>query len=388
MMLDFQYNNRSKIVFGKGKENEVGKHVAEHSKKVLLHYGGNSVVRLGLIDRVKASLDAEGIDYVELAGVVPNPRLSLVHEGVEMCKKEAIDFVLAVGGGSVIDSAKAIAMGAKYDGDVWDFYAGKLEPAEALKIGTILTIPGSGSEMSESSILSNDALELKSGVDTGIIAPTFSILNPEMCHTIPKHLLAAGIADIMSHLLERYFTTTKNLYITDHLLEGAMRSVVEIGPKLLESPDDYDLCAEFMWTATIAHNGMLDTGRSSDWGSHRIEHEISALYDVTHGAGMAIVFPAWMTYVMEEDLERFGRLARYVFDIRDEEDLRDLGLKGIHAMKSFFESMGLATSLSDAEIPCDRFEEMAKKAVGSAGHVGRFKEITVKDIVNILEIAK
>lgn len=387
-MLDFQYMGQTKIIFGKGKEREVGQHVLAHSQKVLLHYGGNAVVKLGIIDRVKASLDAAGVTYVDLPGVVPNPRLSLVHEGVKMCKNESIDFVLAVGGGSVIDSAKAIAMGAVYDGDVWDFYAGKAEPVNALKVGTVLTIPGSGSEMSESSILSNETLALKSGVDASVITPVFSILNPEMCHTIPKHLLAAGVADIMSHLLERYFTTTPDLYITDYLLEGAMRSVIAIGPKLLATPEDYNLCAEFMWTATIAHNGMLDTGRSSDWGSHRIEHEISALYDVTHGAGMAIVFPAWMTYVQETDLDRFYRMAVEVFGISNQGSKKQIGQEGIQAMKDFFKNLGLATSLKEASIPCDRFEEMAKKAVGDAGHVGRFKQINTKDIVQILEIAK
>jgi len=388
-MLDFQYSNKTTIVFGKGKENEVGSHVATHSKKVLIHYGGQSVVKLGVIDRVKASLDAAGVAYKELSGVVPNPRLSLVHEGIKLCKEEDIDFILAVGGGSAIDSAKAIAMGARYDGDVWDFYAGNAEPEEVLKIGTVLTIPGSGSEMSESSILSNEALALKSGVGSSLLTPEFSILNPEMCHSIPKHLLAAGVADILSHLLERYFTTTKNLYLTDHLIEGAMRSIIEIGPKLIENPENYDLCSEFMWTATVAHNGMLDTGRASDWGSHRIEHEISALYDVTHGAGMAIVFPAWMKHVMHQDVERFNRMAVYVFgESPSTDDKEALALKGIDQMTAFFKELGLATTLTEANIPCDRFEEMAAKAVGDVGHVGSFKEIGVADIVSILELAK
>lgn len=387
-MLDFQYSSKTKIVFGKGKENEVGQHVAEQSKKVLIHYGGQSVVRTGIIDRVKASLDKANVSYIEFGGVVPNPRLTLVQEGVKLCKEEGIDFILAVGGGSVIDSSKAIAIGAKYDGDVWDFYAGEAEIKEALGVGVVLTIPGAGSEMSESSILSNEALELKSGVGSSLIMPVFAIMNPEFCYSIPKRLLAAGVADIMSHLLERYFTTTKNLYLTDHLIEGAMRSITEIGPKLLETPDNYDLCSEFMWTATVAHNGMLDTGRASDWGSHRIEHEISALYDVTHGAGMAIVFPAWMTYVLDQDVERFYRLGVYVFGITASDNKKEVALKSIEAMKSFFKELGLSTSLTEANIPCDRFEEMAKKAVGNNGHVGSFKEITQDDIVNILELAK
>ncbi len=387
-MLDFQYSNKTTIVFGKGKENEVGLHVAEHSKKVLLHYGGQSTVKMGIIDRVKKSLENAGISYIELSGVVPNPRVSLVQEGAKLCKEEGIDFILAVGGGSVIDSSKAIAIGAKYDGDVWDFYEGEAEIKEALKVGVVLTIPGAGSEMSESSILSNETLSLKCGVGSSLITPVFAVMNPEFCYTIPQKLLAAGIADIMSHLLERYFTTTKNLYLTDHLIEGAMRSIIEIGPKLLETPEDYGLCAEFMWTATVAHNGMLDIGRDSDWGSHRIEHEISALYDVTHGAGMAIVFPAWMTYVIEEDIERFNRMGVYVFGLTPSDDKMKIAKDSIEAMKGFFKSLGLATTLTEASIPCDRFREMAKKAIGNNGHVGSFKKITAKDIVNILELAR
>lgn len=388
-MLDFQYKSATKIVFGKGKENEVGKHLKEHGSKILLHHPGGVLEELGVIERVKKSLSENNIEYVELSGVVPNPRLSLVYEGIDICKKENIDMILAVGGGSAIDSSKAIAMGAVYDGDVWDFFAGKSEPKEALKIATILTIPGSGSEMSESSIISNEELKLKSGVDSPVIVPEFSILNPEMCQTIPKRLLAAGIADILSHLLERYFTPTKGLYLSDYLLEGAMKSIMEVGPKLLEDPKNYDLCSEFMWTATVSHNGILDTGRASDWGSHRIEHEISAFYDVTHGAGMAIIFPAWMKYVMNKDIERFARMATNVFDIeKTNKSSEELAKEGISAMEEFFKSLGLSTSLIESEIPCDRFEEMAAKAVGSAGHVGRFMEITKDDIVNILELAK
>lgn len=388
-MLDFQYKNGTKIVFGKGKEKEVGVHVKEHANKVLLHHPGGVLEELGVIDRVKKSLDDSDISYVELSGVVPNPRLSLVYEGIDICKKEGIDFVLAVGGGSVIDSAKAIGMGVVYDGDVWDFFSGKAEPKSALKVGTVLTIPGSGSEMSESSIISNEELELKSGVDSSVIVPVFSILNPEMCQTLPKSLLAAGVADIMSHLLERYFTPTKGLYLSDYLIEGGMKSIIEIGPKLIENPENYDLCSEFMWTATVAHNGMIDAGRASDWASHRIEHEISAFYDVTHGAGMAIIFPAWMKYVMTRDVDRFHRMATHVFGLSPEgKDKEVLALEGIGAMEDFFKSLGLKITLTEAGIPCDRFEEMASKAVGGNGHVGRFKEITKEDIVKILELAK
>lgn len=386
-MENFVFKSGTRIVFGKNSENTVGEYIAKYSRKVLIHYGGDYLKEFGILDRIIKSLEKNGIEYVVLDGVVPNPRLSLVYEGIKICKEENIDFVLAIGGGSAIDSSKAIALGAKYDGDVWDFYSGKATPKSALKVGTVLTIPGSGSEMSESSIITNEEKNLKCGIDCELIVPEFSILNPEMCYTIPPYLMSCGIADILSHLFERYFTTTKSSVLSDHLLEGAMKAVLEVGPKIKKDPKNYDYCSEIMWLATVSHNGMLDAGRVSDWGSHRIEHEISALYDITHGAGMAIVFPAWMKYVKNENMERFEQLATRVFGVPNGEDKQAIVDIGIARLEGFFKSLGLKTTLTEAGVPVDRFEEMALKAIGGSEFVGRFKQLKKDDIVEILKLA-
>ncbi|MCY6483408.1 iron-containing alcohol dehydrogenase [Clostridium aestuarii] len=386
-MENFMFKSGTRIIFGKGAEKTVGEYVVKHSRKVLVHYGGDYLKEFGILDRITKSLEENGIEYVVLDGVVPNPRLSLVRKGIKICKEENIDFVLAIGGGSAIDSSKAIAVGTKYDGDVWDFYSGKTEPKSALKVGTVLTIPGSGSEMSESSIITNEEKNLKCGIDCELIVPEFSILNPEMCYTIPPYLMSCGIADILSHLFERYFTPTKSAILSDHLLEGAMKAVLEVGPRMKKEPKNYDNCSEIMWLATVSHNGMLDAGRISDWGSHRIEHEISALYDITHGAGMAIIFPAWMKYVKHQNMELFAQLATRVFGVADEEDKDVVVEKGIICLEKFFKSLGLKTTLTEAGVPVDRFEEMAMKAVGDSECVGRFKQLKKEDIVEILKLA-
>ncbi|QGU94363.1 iron-containing alcohol dehydrogenase [Clostridium bovifaecis] len=386
-MENFIFKSGTRIVFGKDAENTVGDHISKFSRKVLIHYGGEYLKEFGILDRVIQSLEKNDIEYTVLEGVVPNPRLSLVYEGIKICKEEDIDFVLAIGGGSAIDSSKAIALGAKYDGDVWDFYSGKAVPKMALKVGTVLTIPGSGSEMSESSIITNEEKNLKCGIDCELIVPEFSILNPEMCYTIPPYLMSCGIADILSHLFERYFTPTKSSILSDHLLEGAMKAVLEVGPRIKKEPKNYDNCSEIMWLATVSHNGMLDAGRISDWASHRIEHEISALYDITHGAGMAIVFPAWMKYVKEENMERFEQLATRVFGITDKKDKEELVDRGIACVEEFFKSLGLKTRLAEAGVPIDRFEEMALKAIGDSGYIGKFKQLTEDDIFEILKLA-
>lgn len=386
-MENFTFKSATKIIFGKGAENTVGEHVIKHSRKVLIHYGGDYLKEFGILDRIIQSLEKNGVEYVVLDGVVPNPRLSLVYEGIEICKKENIDFVLAIGGGSAIDSSKAIALGTKYDGDVWDFYSGKATPKSALKVGTILTIPGSGSEMSESSIITNEEKDLKCGIDCELIVPEFSILNPEMCYSIPPYFMSCGIADILSHLFERYFTPTKSSVLSDHLLEGAMKAVLEVGPQMKKEPKNYDNCSEIMWLATVSHNGMLDAGRITDWASHRIEHEISAFYDITHGAGMAIIFPAWMKYVKHENMDRFVQLATRVFGVENENDKEVVVEKGITCLEEFFKSLGLKTTLTEAGVPVDRFEEMELKAMGTADYIGNFKQLKKGDIIEILKLA-
>ncbi|WP_319532637.1 iron-containing alcohol dehydrogenase [uncultured Cohaesibacter sp.] len=387
-MEDFNFCSRTRIIFGKGRETEVGEHIKPFAKKVLVHYGGDYLEKNGTLDRIITSLKASGVEPVLFDGVVPNPRLSVVKKGIALCRKEGIEFVLAIGGGSAIDSSKAIALGVPYDGDVWDFYTGKAEPKTALKVGTILTIPGSGSEMSESSIITNEADDTKYGIDNQLIVPEFSILNPEMCFTIPPFFMSAGLADILSHQFERYFTPTKFCLFSDHLLEGAMQAVIALSPKILKDPQNYDYCAEFMWLATISHNGVLDAGRQSDWASHRIEHEISALYDITHGAGMAIIFPAWMKHVKTTDLDRFVRLGTRVFGVNPDglgkEQIADLTIK---AVEDFFASLNLKITLSEAEVPTDRFSEMADKALGRSETIGRFQKLAHDDIVAVLKLA-
>ncbi len=386
-MENFVFQSATKIIFGKDITDNVGVHTSQYGKKVLLHYGGSYAKRSGLLERIENSLQVAGVEYVTLGGVVPNPRLSLVHQGVDICKAEGIDAVLALGGGSVIDSAKAIAMGACYDGDVWDFFDNKGTPKAALPVGVFLTIPGAGSEMSNSTVISKDEGLLKRAMASPLVVPKFSFINPEVCYSIPPHLMAAGMADMLAHVFERYFTPTPMAELGDRLMEGAMQALVSVAPKLMQDPTNYDLCAEVMWIATIAHNGILDAGRVSDWGTHRIEHEMSALYDVTHGVGLAILFPAWMKYTRDVDVQRYVKLATRVFGIPQGDDPVATADAGIQAVKEFFSSLGLPTSFAEANIPTDRLEEMAKKAVW-AGPLGSFASLDESDVLAVLQLAK
>lgn len=386
-MENFVFQSATKIIFGNDTIDKVGEHASGYGKKVLLHYGGSYAERSGLLQRVEDSLTASNIPYITLGGVVPNPRLSLVQEGIALCRKESIDLIIALGGGSVIDSAKAIAVGVCYDGDVWDFYDGKASPQGALPLGVVLTIPGAGSEMSNSTVISRDEGMLKRAMASPYVVPQFSLVNPEVCYSIPPHLMAAGIADMLAHLFERYFTPTPMAELSDRLLEGAMQALVTVAPKLMKDPTNYDLCAEIMWVATIAHNGILDAGRVTDWTSHRIEHEMSALYNVTHGVGLAIVFPAWMKYTRDVDVHRYVQLATRVFGVPSGADVTAIADKGIEAVENFFIALGLPTTFAQAKIPTDRFEEMAEKAVW-AGSLGNFTKIGKDDVLSILELAK
>lgn len=388
-MENFNFKNPTRILFGKNIYEDVGKFVKEYGKKVLLHYEGDGelIKKLGIYDKVVSSLEKNNIEYITLGEVVPNPRLSLVYKGIELCKKNQVDFIIAIGGGSVIDSAKAISLGSVYEGDVWDFFTGKAEPQRTLGVGVVLTIPGAGSEMSESSIISNEELKLKSVCDSEKNFPKFSMLDPQVCYTIPKPLMACGVADIMSHLMERYFSQSENIQLSDALLEAAMRIVVEYGQKIIENPREYNNCEQIMWAATIAHNGMIAAGRQADWASHRIEHEISALYNITHGAGMAIVFPAWLKYVKNENRNVLEKFAKNVFMI-NEEDKNILVDKGIESLENFFKGLGLKINLIDFNISEENFELMAEKALCGNKTLGRFKKLGKEDIVNILKLAK
>lgn len=288
-MENFILNSGTKIIFGRDTEKLLGEEIKNYGKKVLLHYGGGSIKRTGLYDKVTGILKDAGLDFIELSGVKPNPRLSLVHEGIELCRKEGIDFILAVGGGSVIDSAKAIALGVPYDGDVWDFFEGKAEPKENLPVGVVLTIAAAGSEASNSAVITNENGWYKKGLNVEINRPKFAIMNPENTFSVPPYQTACGIADIMAHVMERYFTNVTNVDLTDRLCEATLKSIIRNAPIVIENPEDYNARAEIMWASTVAHNNWLSTGRIPDFGSHRIEHELSAIYDVPHGAGLAVV---------------------------------------------------------------------------------------------------
>ncbi|MDD4700366.1 MAG: iron-containing alcohol dehydrogenase, partial [Oscillospiraceae bacterium] len=308
-MNDFTFYSPTYFVFGKNKEIEAGKYIKRFGgSKVLIHYGGGSVVRSGLLDRVKESLSKENISFVELGGVQPNPRSGLVYKGIELCRNEKVDFILAVGGGSTIDSSKAIAAGTVYDGDFWDFYKG-LTITKALPVGTILTIAAAGSEGSANSVITNEEGMFKRGAGGEAIRPVFSILNPELTMTLPAYQTACGATDIIAHVFERYFTNTKDVEITDRLCEAVLLTMIKLVPKVIANPHDYEARANIMWAGMVAHNNLCGVGREQDWASHGIEHELSAVYDCAHGAGLAVVFPAWMTYVYKHDINRFAQMA-------------------------------------------------------------------------------
>ncbi|MCL6589694.1 MAG: iron-containing alcohol dehydrogenase [Firmicutes bacterium] len=389
-MENFIFYNPTRIIFGRGVENQVGQEVSRYSKKILFHYGGESIKKSGLYEKVTAALHSSGIEFTELSGVKPNPRLSLVHEGIKICREKGINFILAVGGGSVIDSAKAIAMGVPYPGEVWDIFTGKGILKEALPVGTILTIPAAGSEASTASVITNEDGWYKRGYNSDLIYPVFSILNPELAFTLPKYQAACGASDIMAHVMERYFTNTLNVELMDRLCESVLKTIIHNVPLVLEQPDNYEAWAEIMWGGTVAHNNLLNTGRTGDWASHDIEHELSAIYDVPHGAGLAVVFPAWMKYVYQHDVKRFAQFAARVWNVdykfwAPEQTARE----GIRRLEDFLRSIGLPTTLSGLGIPGDRLEEMAGKCTnGDRNTVGNFVKLKKADVLNILKLAK
>ena len=347
-MNNFQFYSPTCFVFGKDTEESTGQYVERFGgSRVLIHYGSGSVVKTGLLDRVKASLAAKGISYIELGGVKPNPRSGLVYEGIELCRKEKIDFILAVGGGSVIDSAKAIAAGAVYDGDFWDFFLGK-SITKALPLGTVLTIAATGSEGSPDTIITHEEGMYKRAADGDAVRPMFSIMNPELTMTLPAYQTASGITDIMSHVMERYFTRTKDVEITDRLSEGILLAMIKEAKRVMADPNNYEARANIMWAGTVAHNDSVGVGRQQDWGTHHLEHELSALYDCAHGAGLAIMYPAWMTYAMKQDVNRFAQFAVRVWGCQmNFEDPEVTAREGIAAYKAFVKSIGMPTTLGE-----------------------------------------
>jgi alcohol dehydrogenase YqhD (iron-dependent ADH family) len=386
---NFKFQNSTAIIFGKHTHQEVGAETAKYSKRVLLHYGSGSIKKTGLYDTVVRSLTEAGVSYVELSGVLPNPRLSLVEEGIRICREQDINFILAVGGGSVIDSAKAIAVGVEYEGNVWDFFTGKAQAQSAIPIGVVLTIAAAGSEASDSSVITNEDGWHKRGMGADCIRPAFSILNPELTNTLTPYQTMVGIADIMSHVMERYFTTNRNNDFTDRLCEATLKTVINNARIILREPSQYEARAEIMWAGTIAHNNLLGTGRIGDWASHNIEHELSGIYDVPHGAGLAVIFPAWMKYVYKVNVERFVQFAVRVWDVDlGFESPEAIALEGIRRLESFFHDMGLPVRLDDLGVPSDEhFDVMADKAV-AYGPLGNFKKIHKDDILHILKLAQ
>ena len=389
-MNNFTFYSPTYFVFGKEEENNVGHYVKRFGgSKVLVHFGGGSVKRTGLLDRVEASLRAEGIEYIELGGVRPNPRSGLVYEGIELCRKEGIDFVLAVGGGSTIDSSKAIAAGAVYDGDFWDFYQGKLV-TEALPVGTVLTISAAGSEGSPDSVITNENGMYKRGATGEALRPAFSILNPALTQTLPAYQTACGVTDIMAHLFERYFTNTKEVEVTDRMIEGLLMTMIHEAPRVIEDPDNYDARANIMWAGMMAHNNSCGVGRVQDWSSHDIEHELSAIYDCAHGAGLAVVFPAWMTYTMQHDVNRFAQLASRVWGCSMDFAHPEVTAKaGIDALKAFLKKIGMPGSFGELGAKEEDIEKMAHTACygdGRKGTIGGVVKLDEKDVAAIYRL--
>lgn len=389
-MNNFTFQNSTKIMFGKDMEQKIGLETHRHSQKVLLIYGSGSIKRSGLYDRIVSSLEEQEIDFVELSGVQPNPRVSLVRQGIQLCRKHRLDFVLAVGGGSVIDSAKGIAMGVLYQGDVWDFYEGKAQISKTLPVGVVLTIPAAGSESSTSSVLTNEDGWYKRGTGSELIRPKFAILNPMLTYTLPPYQTACGAADIMAHVMERYFTNTQDVDFTDRLCEATLKAIIANVPIALKEPENYAARAEVMWAGTIAHNDLLGTGRDQDWASHGIEHELSAIYDVAHGAGLAVIFPAWMKYVYKQDVKRFVQFAVRVWNVDDNfHNPERIALEGIERMEQFFKKAGLPVTLKELGITDNRIEEMADKCTtGNTRQLGGFMKLKKQDIIEIYRLAK
>jgi len=393
-MKDFNYYAPTEVVFGQESEEQVAALVKKYGgTKVLVHYGGQSAVRSGLLDKLCSLLKEGGVPYVCLGGVVPNPRLSLAHQGIELCRKEGVDFILAVGGGSVIDSAKCIAYGVCLEGEVWDLYLGKAEPKTMLPIGCVLTIPAAGSEMSEASVITNEDGGIKLGYSNNLSRPKFAIMNPCRTFTLPPYQTAAGVTDMMMHTMERYFTKDDDMDLTTDLAEAVLRRMKTAVFDVLKNPEDYRQRAQIMWGGSVAHNGLTGCGVHDDWATHQLEHELSGMFDVTHGAGLAAVWPSWARYVMHENLSRFVRFAVNVMDVpNDFSDPEATALKGIEAMERFYHAIGMPTTIKELigrEITDAEIKEMTRKcSQDGARNIGALKVLKAEDMEAIYQMAK
>lgn len=384
-MNSFTFYNPTKLIFGKGELQQLEQELNHYGKKVLLVYGGGSIKRNGLYDQVINILEKAGAQVFELPGVEPNPRLSTVHKGVEICKNENIDFLLAVGGGSVIDCTKAVAAGAKYDGDVWDIVTKKAAATDALPFGTVLTLAATGSEMNAGSVITNWETKEKYGWGSPYTFPKFSILDPVNTFTVPKDQTIYGIVDMMSHVFEQYFHQVSNTPLQDRLCESVLQTVMEAGPKLVNDLENYELRETILYSGTIALNGMLQMGYQGDWATHNIEHAVSAVYDIPHGGGLAILFPNWMKHTLHENVGRYKQLAVRVLHVNPEGKTdEEIALEGIEKLREFWSSIGAPSRLADYEIGDENLELMADKAM-AYGEFGRFKVLNKEDVLAILK---
>ncbi len=387
-MLDFRFHNDTEIIFGKDTEKVAGEETAKYTKKVLLCTYGDPNLE-DITSRVKGVLAAAGVEYMELTGIKPNPEQDKVYEGIDIVKKENIDFILSVGGGSVIDTAKAIAAGVEYDGDFWDLFTGKAQFEKAMPTGVVLTFPATGSESSNGSVITNTKTGHKLAIVHNCLRPKFAILNPELTYTLPAFQTFCGAADIMSHVMERYFTSTTHTDLSDRLCESIIKSVIKNALIIKDDPDDYNARAEVMWASTLAHNDLVGMGRLGDWASHMIGMEISAIYDSVHGATLSVLTPWWARYVYKDNLNRFVQFAVRVFDVEyDFDNPERTARKGIDMLEAFFIDLELPTTLSEIGITSnDKFEEMSKKFFAN-GAIGSIKPLTDKDCYNILTMAQ
>ncbi len=393
-MKDFNYYSPTQVVFGRQSEEAVADLVKKYGgTKVLVHYGGGSAKRSGLLDKMLRLLDEGGVQHVELGGVVPNPLLSMVYKGIELCRKEGVDFILAIGGGSVIDSSKAIAYGVKYDGDVWDFWDGKAVPQAALPIGTVLTIPAAGSELSDSCVITKDDGLLKRGVNSDLCRCRFAIMNPERTFTLPPYQTAAGATDIMMHTMERYFCKYQDMTLTDSLAEALLRTVKDCTIDVLRDPEDYRARAQIMWAGSLSHNNLMECGLEKDFATHRLEHELSALFGVTHGAGLAAIWPSWARYMLPRHTSRFVQFAVNVMGVENDfTSPEQTAEKGIRAMERFYKEIGMPTTIKELlgrDITDEEIELMADKCSrGNTITVGTLERLGREEMVKIYKMAK
>ena len=389
-MNNFVFYSPTEFVFGKNTEVQVGALARKYgAQKVMIVYGGGSVVRSGLLDRVKQSLQEAGVAYCEMGGVQPNPIDGKVYEGIQLCRREQVDMMLPVGGGSVIDTAKAIAAGALYDGDFWDFFIGRAKVEKALKVAVVLTIPAAGSEGSGNTVITKTETLQKLGLCAPEhLRPVFSIMNPELTYTLPAYQTACGIADMMAHIMERYFTNTPDVEISDRLCEGTLTAIIKEAYRVKQQPDNYVARANIMWCGTVAHNGTCGVGREEDWASYALEHEISAIYNVAHGAGLAVIFPAWMAFMAEHNPAKIAQFAHRVFDIPKSEDLEEMALAGTARLKHFFRYMGLPVSFKELGIEHPDIDRMLVSLRRNKGELlGNYVKLTMTDCREIYRLA-